>query len=72
MHSEKLLENDTLLLATDSVANYVTEDEMREVFEKVEHTNESLQLAADTLAAIAKKNGSKDAISLCLVKRIVV
>lgn len=72
MHSEKLLENDMILLATDSIVNYVSEDQMRAVFEKVGATNESLRVAVDTLADIAKKAGSRDTISSVLVKRIVV
>jgi len=72
LHSEKLLENDIILLATDSVANYITEDDMRGVFESVTGTNESLQAAGDALMEIAKAAGSRDAMSVCLVKRIMV
>ncbi len=72
MHSEKLLEHDCLLLATDSVVNFITEDEMRRVFEQIGTTNESLQSAIDRLAEIAQKAGSHDTQSLCIVKRIMV
>jgi serine/threonine protein phosphatase PrpC len=72
MHSEKLLENDMILLATDSVTNFVTEDEMRGVFENAGSSAESLRVAVDSLIETAKVAGSRDSISLCIVKRIVV
>lgn len=72
MHSEKLLENDMILLATDSIANFVSEDEMRGIFEGVEATTESLQIAVDKLVKIAKVVGSEDTMSACMVKRIMI
>ena len=72
MHAEKLLENDMILLATDSVANYMSEEQMRSVLESVEKTTESLQTAVDELLRIAKSAGSTDDMSVCLVKRIVL
>jgi serine/threonine protein phosphatase PrpC len=72
MHSEKLLENDIILLASDSIANYVSEDQMRGILEGVGITNESLLISADNLIEIAKAAGSHDSMSLCLVKRIVI
>lgn len=72
MHSEKLLENDIILLATDSIADFVSEEEMRGVFEHAGATNESLQIAIDKLTEIAKTAGSRDTISLCMIKRIVI
>lgn len=71
-HSENLLENDIILLTTDSVAQYVSEDEIRTVLENAGMSQETLGAAVDALVTIAKKNGSTDAMSLCLVKRIVV
>jgi serine/threonine protein phosphatase PrpC len=72
LHSEKLLENDIILLASDSIANYVSEDQMREILEGVGATNESLHIALDTLSSTAKSAGSHGSISVCLVKRIVI
>jgi len=72
MHSEKLLENDIVLLATDSIANFVSEDQMRGILEGVEATNESLETAVDKLIEIAKAAGSLDSMSACMVKRIVI
>jgi len=72
MHSENFLENDILLLATDSIADYVSEDLMRGILEGAGTTNESLQNAVDKLVATAKSAGSSDAMSLCMVKRIVI
>ena len=71
-HSEKLLENDIILLASDSVANYVSEDQMRGILENAGTTHESLQIAVDKLADTAKSVGSVDAMSVCIVKRIVI
>jgi len=72
VHSEKLLENDIILLASDSIANYVSEDEMRGILEGVGTTNESLQNAVDKLIETALAAGSIDSMSLCMVKRIVI
>ncbi len=71
-HSEKFLENDIILLASDSVANYVSEDEMRNVLESVTSTKESLNDAVDKLIEAARAAGSLDSMSLCMVKRIVI
>ncbi len=72
MHSEKLLENDIILIASDSIANFVSEDEMRAILEDVGTTTESLQIAVDSLIETAKAAGSTDSMSACLVKRIVI
>ena len=72
MHTEKLLENDSILLATDSVVNFVSEDAMREILENVGITQESLAAAIDAFIESAKSGGSTDTMSLCLVKRIVI
>jgi serine/threonine protein phosphatase PrpC len=72
MRSERLLEQDIILLATDSFADYVNEDEMRTIFESTGTTQESVADAIAQLVKKAKDNGSGDAISLCLVKRIVI
>jgi serine/threonine protein phosphatase PrpC len=71
IHAEKLLENDIILLATDSVANYVSEDQMRGIFEGAGATRESLQIAVDKLIETAASAGSADAMSACMVKRIM-
>lgn len=71
MHSEKLLEHDTILLATDSVTDFVNEDEMRSIFEEVGMTQESLKIAVDKLCEVAKAAGSRDTMSACIVKRII-
>lgn len=72
MHSEKLLEHDIILLASDSLTDYVSEDEIRNVLEDAGTTNQSLSKATDTLVKTARANGSHDTISLCMVKRIVI
>ncbi len=72
MHSEKLLVGDIILLTTDSVANYVSEDQMRGILEEVGITHESLQTAADNLIETATTAGSRDSKSACLVKRIMI
>jgi len=72
MHSEKLLDGDIILLASDSIANYVSEDDMRGILESVGATNESLTVALDKLIDTAKAAGNPGSMSLCLVKRIVI
>lgn len=71
-HSEKLLEGDIILLASDSIANYVSEEEMRGILEKVGATTASLSTALDTLTDAANAAGSTRSKSLCMVKRIVI
>jgi serine/threonine protein phosphatase PrpC len=72
MHSEKLLENDIILLASDSIANCVSEEQMRGILEGVGTTKESLTIAVNKLIDTAKSAGSRDSISACMVKRIVI
>lgn len=72
MHSEKLLENDIIFLATDSIVDYVSEDQMRGIFEGVGATTESLQIAVNKLIKIANVAGSRDSMSVCMVKRIMI
>jgi serine/threonine protein phosphatase PrpC len=72
MRSEKLMENDIILLTTDSIANYASEDEMRGILEEAGTTHESLQMAVDKLIETAKAAGSRDSMSACMVKRIVI
>ena len=72
MHSEKLLENDMILLATDSIANFVSEDEMRGILEEVGETRESLAIAVDKLIETAKATGGRDSMSACMIKRIMI
>jgi serine/threonine protein phosphatase PrpC len=72
MHSEKLLENDSILLLSDSIANYVSEEDMREILEGVATTTESLTVALDKLTDTAQLAGSHGSISACMVKRIVI
>lgn len=72
MHSEKLLENDIIFLASDSVANFVSEDQMRGILEGVGVTTESLAIAVDKLISIAKEAGSEESMSACMIKRIVL
>lgn len=72
MHSEKLLENDMILLATDSIANFVSEDEMRGILEEVGETRESLAIAVDKLIETAKAAGGRDSMSACMIKRIMI
>lgn len=70
--SEKFIRDDILLLATDGVANFVSEDEMRIIFESIGETNESMSEAVVTLLKTAQANGSDDNMTACMVKRIVV
>jgi len=72
MHSEKLLENDIIILASDSITDFVSEDQMRGILEGVGTTNESLQNSVDKLIETAKSAGSHDAMSACMVNRIVI
>jgi len=72
MHSEKLLEGDILIMATDSVMDFVKEDELRIACEKIGTTKQDIKEAVDTIIATAKKNGSRDTMSMCIIKHIVL
>lgn len=70
-HSERLLRDDVLILATDGIADYVSEDEMRSIVETAGVTQESLNVAAHLIVTTAKQNGSKDDMTVCVVKRVI-
>ena len=68
--SEKFLHDDVILLCTDGVANYVTEDQMRSVFEQTGRSADSMSVALNNLLTIARQNGSDDNMAAWLIKRI--
>ncbi len=70
--SERLLPNDVLILANDSLIDFVKEDEFRSAVEATDTTKQSIERAADVLVDTAQKNGSKTPIFLCLVKTVTV
>jgi len=67
---EKFLPRDILLLATDGVLNYVSEDQLRATFEVSGDTTDSLSTAVVHLLKTAEENGSRDNMTACLIKKI--
>ncbi len=67
----KLLVGDTLLLCTDGVSNFVSEEEMRSIFETVGETEDSMDASVGKILDIATANGSDDNMSVYIVKHIV-
>jgi serine/threonine protein phosphatase PrpC len=67
---DKFLSGDILCIATDGVVNYVSEEEFRGVLETISFSTESITAAAEHLLHIAEDHGSKDNMTVCLIKRI--
>jgi serine/threonine protein phosphatase PrpC len=69
---ETFLSDDVVLMTTDSVMKYVSEDELRVVFDVAGTTVDELNGALVHLIETAKKNGSSQDMSACLMKRIYI
>lgn len=68
--TDESLPDDTLLLATDGVSAFVPEKDMKKILDKTDTTKQSLQAAAEELLEKAQTNGSRDNMTVVLVKRI--
>lgn len=69
---EQFLSRDVVLLVTDGVVDFVSEDRMREILEQAGDTAASLTHAAEALIAEAQKNMSPDNMTACLIKKILL
>ncbi len=69
-HMEKFLPGDIVLLATDGLLDFVSEEELRSVFEMIEKADMTLTTAAESLVKQALENGSKENQTVCLVQKI--
>ncbi len=67
---EKFLPGDILLLATDGVLNYVSEDQLRATFEVSGNSIDSLTTAVVHVLKTAQENGSQDNMTACMIKKI--
>lgn len=67
---EKFIPGDILLLATDGVLNFVSEDQLRATFEVAGDTADSLTTAVIHLLKRAGENGSDDNMTACMIKKI--
>lgn len=66
---EKFLARDIVLMATDGVLNFVSEDQLRATFEVCGDTTNSLSTAVVHLIKTAQENGSDDNMTACLIKK---
>ncbi len=62
--------DDTLLLATDGIGNFVNTDELNKILETNGSTEESLTKSLKLIFEVAQKNGSQDNMTAYLVKRL--
>lgn len=69
---EIFLPGDSVLLLTDGAADFVGEDEMRTIVENIEETGDSVKNAVSALLDAAQKNGSRDNMTACIIKHIMV
>lgn len=69
---ERFLTGDILLLATDGVTQFVSEDQLRATFEVTGNTTDSITTAVIHILHMAEENGSTDNMTACMVKRISV
>lgn len=67
---ERFIPRDILLLATDGVLSFVSEDQLRATFEIAGDTTDSLTTAVMQLLNTAKENGSGDNMTACMIKKI--
>lgn len=67
---ERFLTGDILILATDGVLRFVSEEQLRLVCESTGDTTTTLITAVVKLLHIAQENGSTDNMTVCIVKRI--
>ena len=68
--TDRSLPEDIMLLVTDGVTNFVSQEQMVTILEKSGQTQRSIQEATDTLTKVAKENGSSDNMTACVVKRV--
>lgn len=67
---EKFVPQDTILIATDGVLNFLDEEQLRVSFEIAGNTAESLTNACEHLLHAAHENGSDENMTAVLIKRI--
>ncbi len=67
---EKFLPGDIVLVATDGVINFISEDEMRTTFEVAGKTTDNITTAIVHLLRTAEEHGSDDNMTACMIKRL--
>lgn len=65
---EDFFVHDVIVLATDGVSGYVTTNDLMMVMSSAGSTAETVKGAVDSLLQIAKENGSKDNMTVCMIK----
>ena len=68
--TERFLPGDTLLLATDGVTHYISEDQIRATFEVIGDTAESVTNGVVHLLRTAEEQGSDDNMTACIIKHL--
>ncbi len=69
---QRLLPGDVLVLATDGVTDALSPEAFSEILQKTGDTQTDIDKAAVSLIAQAKKSGSTQNLSVCLVKRVAL
>ena len=67
---DEFLGGDILLMATDGVMKFVSEDELRAACEMAGDTTQSVTDAVVHLLKTAQENGSEDNMTACIMKRL--
>lgn len=62
---------DVVLLTTDGVGNFVSQDELKDFLSSTGSTKESLMTTIAAIFDRAKTNGSLDNLTACLIKRVL-
>lgn len=68
--AEPFLAGDILFLATDGVAQFLAEEQLREVLENSGNTTKELEIAIEKILIYAQENGSQDNLTAVLIKKI--
>ncbi len=68
--AERFIAGDVLLIASDGVLSFVSEDVLRTTFEVTGTTTDSMSAAIVHLLRTAEENGSDDNMTACMIKKL--
>lgn len=67
--SERMISGDLLLLCSDGVSDFISEEDIRICSEFVEVTKDSCMKAVGSLLSLASERGSNENASVCMIKK---
>jgi serine/threonine protein phosphatase PrpC len=70
LYIQKFIKNDTLILAVQSLSNFISKEEIGQIVSKLDKFQESLNMAAKQIIKLAKLRGFIGSLAVCMVRRI--